>query len=177
MCSCGRLAFLRCPCLRSWQAPPRPALPRPPRGGRVRRARQARRQHADPGVPGRRHDRREDPGGTLSGRGGGALRRRGPICRGRTSERRCNKVFFLERLKRPRSFSEFSFFLFLFFTQLDNKTMSPLSQLPTAFECRAPTIAPGGTVALTLRPGLRGENEPFELTVELLDEGEQGATD
>ena len=48
-----------------------------------------------------------------------------------------------------------------------------LSQLPTAFECRAPTIAPGGTVALTLRPGLRGENEPFELTVELLDEDEQ----
>ena len=50
--------------------------------------------------------------------------------------------------------------------------MSNLSQLPTAFECPAPSIAPGGTVALTLRPGLR-ENEPFELTVELLDDDEQ----
>ena len=52
------------------------------------------------------------------------------------------------------------------------KSMSNLSQLPTAFECPSPSIAPGGTVALTLRPGLR-ENEPFELTVELLDEDEQ----
>lgn len=51
--------------------------------------------------------------------------------------------------------------------------MSDLSQLQTAFECPAPSIAPGGTVALTLRPGLR--TEPFELTVELLDEDEQGA--
>jgi len=53
--------------------------------------------------------------------------------------------------------------------------MANLSELPTAFECPAPSIAPGGTVALTLRPGLRGEDEPFELTVELLDEDEGGA--
>ena len=52
--------------------------------------------------------------------------------------------------------------------------MSHLSPLPTAFECRAPGLQPGGTVALTLRPGLR--EEPFEMTVELLDEDDNGAT-
>ena len=81
----------------------------------------------------------------------------------------------LKRLKERES-PRF-LFLRIFGKEKTKKQMANLSELPTAFECPAPSIAPGGTVALTLRPGLRGEDEPFELTVELLDEDEGGRCD